>query len=79
MTALEYRIWMGTEVGTALGGLTEVALCARYLQRPVTVVSLDLIRTLHPATGEIQGWGPTSSIVVVHDGVNHYMATRLLS
>ena len=75
MTAGEYRCWMGTEVGLAWGGMTEAAMCARYLSRPITVVSPSFIRTLFPNGGEQQGWGPCDSIVIVNNGDDHYFGT----
>ena len=75
MTGIEYRGWMATGVGTAWGGLTEVALCARFLGRPITVVSPHFFRTYFPGGSEVDGWGPANAIVIVKNAGNHYYGT----
>ena len=55
--------------------MTEAAMCARFLSRPITVVSPSFIRSLLPDGGEQQGWGPPESIVIVNNGEDHYFGT----
>ena len=68
---------MGSGVGTAWGGLTEVALCARFLGRAITVVSPHFRTFLNG--GEVDGWGPPNAIVIVKNAGNHYYGTLPVS